>query len=222
MLSSRQKITTVEVTPTSRPICLGTKPGEFCGNPNWNQTQCAWSSLTTFKTTATALFLMPPNPDELKIRTKQLLRFACHQKHLHSGDETSKRSVQSGLLYLGVSDGYSSSRLCLSPAFRLCRLFLRTHQSLTVLTVLSCSPPDSLHLLFSPPPPFLPTVPLPPMLPFLCLPRLCFVTSSFPSTLLRPHTQSWPLVCLPFLLCVGLFCECVSRKARRLFSGVGG
>lgn len=99
---------------------------------------------------------MPPNPDELKIRTKQLVRFACHQKHFHSGDETSKRSVQSGLLYLGVSDEYSSSRLCLSPAFRLCRLFLRTHQSLTVLTVLSCSPPQilstssSLHpLLFS-------------------------------------------------------------------------
>lgn len=90
---------------------------------------------------------MPPNPDELKIRTKQLLRFACHQKHFHSGDETSKRSAQSGLLYLGVSDEYSSSRLCLSPAFRLCRLFLRTHQSLTVLTVLSCSPPR-----FSPPP----------------------------------------------------------------------
>lgn len=98
---------------------------------------------------------MPPNPDELKTRTKQLLRFACHQKHLHRGDKTSKQSVQSGLLYLGVSDEYSSSRLCLSPAFWFCRLLLSTHESLRVLTVLSCSPQifstsSSLHpLLFS-------------------------------------------------------------------------
>lgn len=41
MLSSRQKITTIEVTPTSRPISLGTKPGELCGNPKLNpNTMC--------------------------------------------------------------------------------------------------------------------------------------------------------------------------------------
>lgn len=41
MLSSRQKIATIEVTPTSRPISLGTKPGELCGNPKLNpNTMC--------------------------------------------------------------------------------------------------------------------------------------------------------------------------------------
>lgn len=41
MLSSRQKITTIEVTPTSRLISLGTKPGELCGNPKLNpNTMC--------------------------------------------------------------------------------------------------------------------------------------------------------------------------------------
>lgn len=78
---------------------------------------------------------------------------------------------------------------------------------------------DSVHLLLSPPPPFLPQVPLPPKLPFPCLPRLRFVTSCSPPL---PSTNPQPerlLACLLFRLCLALFCESVSRKARRLLEG---
>lgn len=62
--------------------------------------------------------------------------------------------------------------LSFSYKFSLCLLSLCTHKRLTVLSCFHQTPS-----LFSTPPPFLPSVPLPPILLFLCLSHLFFVTS---------------------------------------------
>lgn len=218
MLSSRQKITTIEVTPTSRLISLGTKPGELCGNPKLNPNTMCLKLSAHFQNDCHSSLFHAPKPRWIK-NTHQATCALCVSSKALPQWRWNLQAKCSEWFTLPWRQWWifqlpALSFSCVPALSALSENSPKPHSSHRFKLF---PPPDSLHLFFSPPPPFLPTVPLPPMLPVVCLPRLCFVTSCFPSTLLRPHTQSWPLVFLPFLLCVGLFCECVSRKARRLF-----